>query len=73
MGQLRESRWVELNLVGSMGDACLLKSLPFGGAHPDHPATPQFPEVFVYNVDAGRGVGARAHYQALHYKVKTRV
>ena len=31
MGQLRESRWVELNLVGSMGDACLLKSLPFGG------------------------------------------
>ncbi len=31
MGQLRESRWVELNLVSSMGDACLLKCLPFGG------------------------------------------
>ena len=31
MGQLRESRCVELNLVGSMGDACLLKCLPFGG------------------------------------------
>ncbi len=31
MGQLRESRWVELNLVSGLGDACLLKRLPFGG------------------------------------------
>jgi hypothetical protein len=30
-------------------------------AHPDHPATLQLPEVFVYNVDTG----PQAHYQAL--------